>query len=96
MVLVEIAWVLEKGYGRSRAETAAAIEMLLDHPALTVEAPDLVRAAAALAKTNKSIDFADATIVELARRAGQGPVLTFAKALGKVDGAELIRKAAVR
>jgi predicted nucleic-acid-binding protein len=93
VVLVETAWVLEKGYGRSRADCAATIEMLLDHSSLMVEAPELVRTAAVLARANRGIDFADAVIVELARRTGVGPLMTFDRALGKVDGAELIIKA---
>jgi predicted nucleic-acid-binding protein len=90
VVLLEVAWVLESAYTRSRAEVATALDLLLDHPDITIESPDVVRAAVAQFRARRGIDFADSLIVEIARKAGQGPVLTFDRAPGKLDGAELI------
>ena len=91
VVLVEVAWVLESTYGRARADIANALELLLDHPDLTVEAPDVVRAAVEQFRTHRGIDFADSLILEIARKAGQLSLLTFDRSLSKLNGAELIR-----
>ncbi|HEX3696401.1 MAG TPA: PIN domain-containing protein [Polyangia bacterium] len=94
VVLVGVAWVLgSPKYNKTSIETATALEMLLDNPSFTIESPDVVRAAITLLKTSKAIDLADAMIVEIARKAGMGPLLTFDVALSKVDGAEFIKKA---
>jgi predicted nucleic-acid-binding protein len=91
VVLAEVAWVLASVYELAANDVARAIEMMLDHADLTVEAPDMVRAALARLRTEKGVDFADCLIVEIARKAGQTPVVTFNRALAKLDGAELIR-----
>jgi len=92
IVLVETAWVLESFYGRSAAQAVEAIELLLGHAQITVEAPDLVRAAVALAKAHKGIDFADGLILESARRAGMAPLATFDRKFGRLDGTEWLLK----
>jgi predicted nucleic-acid-binding protein len=91
VVLVEVAWVLESTYGRARADIASALDLLLDHPDLTIESPEVVRAAVAQFRAERGIDFADSLILEIARKAGQIPLLTFDRSLGKLKGAELIR-----
>ena len=91
VVLVEVAWVLGSVYELAAGEVAKALELLLDHSDLTVEAPDVVRAALAHFRGRRGIDFADSLIVEIARKAGQAPVATFDRALAKLDGAELVR-----
>jgi predicted nucleic-acid-binding protein len=91
VVLVEVVWVLESVYARARADIASALELLLDHPDISVDSPDVVRAAVTRFRTARGLDFADSLIVEIARKAGVGPVLTFDRPVGKLDGAELIR-----
>jgi predicted nucleic-acid-binding protein len=91
VVLVEVAWVLESTYGRARADIATALDLLLDHPDLTIETPEVVRAAVAQFRAAHGIDFADSLILEIARKAGQLPLLTFDRSLSKLRGAELIR-----
>src|SRR5688572_2215819 len=76
VVLVEVAWVLESAYGRDPGDIATALELLLGHPDLTVQDPDVVRAAAAQFRSNRGIDFADCLILEIARKAGQLPLVT--------------------
>lgn len=91
VVLVEVTWVLESTYGRARADIANALDLLLDQPDLTIESPDVVRAAVAQFRAERGIDFADSLILEIARKAGQIPLLTFDRSLSKLKGAELIR-----
>lgn len=91
VVLLEVAWVLGSVYERTPGQVAEAIDLLLGHPDLTVEAPDVVRAALAQLTGRRGVDFADSLIVEIARKAGHGPVVTFDRALAKLEGAELIR-----
>src|SRR5687768_17226340 len=86
VVLVEVAWVLESTYGRERRDIATALELLLSHPDITVQDPDVVRVAVAQFRDHRGIDFADSLILEIARKAGQLPLLTFDRALGKLDG----------
>jgi predicted nucleic-acid-binding protein len=92
VVLVEVAWVLQFRFGKTLAQVAVVIEGLIDNARLTIENPEVVTAAVGQMKANRRIDFADAMIVEMARRAGVAPLLTFDRALSKVDGAELIKR----
>jgi predicted nucleic-acid-binding protein len=91
VVLVEVTWVLSSVYDLATDQIANAMELLLDHPDLTVEGPDVVRAALAQFDGRRGVDFSDCLIVEIARKAGQAPLLTFDRASAKLDGAELIR-----
>ena len=91
VVLVEVAWVLASVYELDAKQLATAIDLLLQHSDVTIEAPDVVSAALASFRKHKGLDFADCLIVEIARKAGRAPVVTFDRALAKLDGAELIR-----
>lgn len=95
VVLVEVAWVLGSIYEMAEADVARAIELLLDHPDIIVEAPDVVRVALAQLRRRPGVDFADSLIVAIARKAGQPPVVTFDRALAKLDGAEFELKAQI-
>jgi predicted nucleic-acid-binding protein len=88
VVLVEVAWVLEASYGRDRRDIATALDLLLRHPQLTIQDPDVVRAAVAQFRGHRAIDFADCLILEIARKAGQLPLLTFDRALARLEGVE--------
>ena len=88
VVLLEVVWVLESVYGRAQADIAIAIELLLNHPDITIQDPDVVRAAVDQLRRHRGIDFTDCLILEVARKAGQVPLITFDRALGKLDGVE--------
>jgi predicted nucleic-acid-binding protein len=89
-VLLEVAWVLESVYDRDRAGVATAVDLLLANTDLTFQDPDVVTAAAARLRSHRGVDFADCLILEIARKAGQLPLLTFDRALSKLDGVELV------
>jgi predicted nucleic-acid-binding protein len=91
VVLTETAWVLDSVYGRSSAQIAEAIGMLLQHASLRLENPTAVESALALFRTRPGLRFSDCLILELARQAGCLPLGTFDRALGRVEGAERLR-----
>jgi predicted nucleic-acid-binding protein len=88
IVLVETLWVLESVYDVDAGGRARAVEMLLDHRELTVQDPDLVERALGHFRKRPSLGFSDCLVLESARRAGHGPLGTFDRELGKVEGAK--------
>jgi predicted nucleic-acid-binding protein len=85
---VETAWVLERTYGFSDADIAAAIERMLQIDALVVENEQNVFVAmVALAEGRGS--FADALIAELGAVAGCSHTLTFDRKALRLPGFEL-------
>ena len=90
VVLVEVIWVLDATYGLSRAALVTTLELLLDQPELAIQDPDVVRAAVGQFRQRRAVDFSDCLILEIARKAGQTPLLTFDRALAKLDGAQLV------
>ena len=88
LVLVETAWVLSQVYRRNASEVAAALEMLLTHPQVTLQDPEVVRAALDHYRQRPSLRFSDCMILEIARKAGHTPLGTFDKSLSSLDGAE--------
>ena len=87
LALAEATWVLESVYGRRPQSIATAIEMLLHHDQLTVHDADAVAAALNQFRRRPKLGFSDCLMVEVARKAGHGPLGTFDRLLGKVDGA---------
>lgn len=87
LALAEATWVLESVYEGSREALATAIEMLLSHQHLTLQDEDAVAAALAQFRRRRSVSFSDCLLVEVARKAGHGPLGTFDRDLAKVDGA---------
>jgi predicted nucleic-acid-binding protein len=87
LALVEATWVLDTVYERGSDAIALAVEMLLNHQHLTVQDADAVTAAVDQFRRRPSISFSDCLMVEVARKAGHGPLGTFDRSLGKVDGA---------
>jgi predicted nucleic-acid-binding protein len=87
LALAEATWVLESVYGRRPQSIATAIEMLLHHDQLTVQDADAVAAALNQFRRRPKLGFSDCLMVEVARKAGHGPLGTFDRLLGKVDGA---------
>jgi len=61
--------------------------MLLGHETLALQDSDVV-AALARFRRRSAPDFSGCLIVEIARKAGNLPVGTFDRALGKIDGAK--------
>jgi predicted nucleic-acid-binding protein len=64
-----------------------AIEMLLNHQHLTVQDAEVVAAAVGQFRRRPAVGFSDCLMVEVARKAGHGPLGTFDRELGKIDGA---------
>ena len=90
VVLSELAWVLERGYGYGRGDVRVAIAALLDHDQLKVESPALVRQALALHEDGPA-DFADYLLAVRAKAAGFAPVLTLDKKAAKRASHRLLR-----
>jgi predicted nucleic-acid-binding protein len=88
LVLAEAMWVLEAVFERNSEQIALAVEMLLDHATLTVQDADVVAAALSHFRRHPAPDFSDCLVLAIARKAGNLPLGTFDRALGKLDGAE--------
>ena len=93
LAIVEATWGLAAVYDRDRATIATAVEMLLHHDQLTVQDSEIVAAAVAHFRHHAGTDFSDCLMLEIARKAGHVPMGTFDRALGKVDGAHMLRRA---
>lgn len=87
LALAEATWALASVYGRGPAAIAMAIDMLLNHQHLTVQDADAVAAAIEQFRKRPALGFSDCLMVEVTRKAGHGPLGTFDRNLGKVDGA---------
>lgn len=94
VVLAETAWVLVSLYGLSRAELGDVIGRLLDHVSIAVQDQDLVAEALALFNRSNKISFPDCLILEIARKAGHTPLVTFDREFAKLDGVERITASA--
>lgn len=88
IVLAETVWVLQSYYERGRTEIAKTIAVLLKHDTLTLQDPEAVAAALGLFNAQRSVSFSDCLILEIARKAGHGPIGTFDHAFAKLDGVE--------
>jgi len=88
LALAEATWVLASVYGRNAAAIATAIEMLLNHQQLTLQDEDVVAAAVAQFRRRPSVGFSDCLMVEASRKAGHGPLGTFDRDLGRLEGAQ--------
>ena len=88
LVLAEAVWVLDAVYGLSAAQIARAVEMLLDHAHLSVQDANAVEAALVHFRRRAAPEFSDCLVLEIARKAGNLPLGTFDRALGKLDGAK--------
>ena len=90
LVLVEATWVLATVYDVAAAELAVAIDMLLNHKALTMQDADVVALALQQFQAKPGLGFSDCLVLEVARKAGHLPLGTFDRNLGKLEGAERI------
>jgi predicted nucleic-acid-binding protein len=91
LALAEATWVLASVYDRSPESIATAVEMLVTHQHLTLQDEDAVVAAVTEFRQRPAVGFSDCLMVEVARKAGHGPLATFDRALGKVDGTQWLR-----
>lgn len=88
LVLAEALWVLDAVYERTPKQLVAALELLLAHESLVLQEADVVAAAVAQFRAKPALGFSDCLVLEIARKAGQLPLVTFDKALGRMDGAQ--------
>jgi predicted nucleic-acid-binding protein len=88
LVLAETTWVLAAAYELPSEKIAVAIEMLLNHRTLAVQDPDVVAAALNHFRARPALGFSDCLVLEIARKAGHFPLLTFDKALSKLEGTQ--------
>jgi predicted nucleic-acid-binding protein len=91
LALAEATWVLASVYERGSDAIATAVEMLVSHQHLTLQDEDAVIAAVTQFRRRPAVGFSDCLMVEVARKAGHGPLATFDKALGAIDGAQRLR-----
>ncbi|HWA00637.1 MAG TPA: PIN domain-containing protein [Caulobacterales bacterium] len=90
IVLAETVWVLDSVYELAPKQIALAVEMLLNHAQLTLQDADVVTRALEHYRARPKLGFSDCLIVETARKHGHGPVGTFDRGLGDINGAEQI------
>jgi predicted nucleic-acid-binding protein len=88
LALAEASWVLSSVYDRRPDAIATAIEMLVNHRYLTLQDADAVVAAIDHFRLRPAVGFSDCLMLEVARKAGHGPLGTFDRNLGKFDGAQ--------
>jgi predicted nucleic-acid-binding protein len=87
VVLAEFAWVLERTYGFSGSDIAAAIERVLQTDALVVQSEQAAFTAMTAAKRRHG-SFADALIGALAAEAGCERTFTFDRRALRLPGFE--------
>lgn len=83
---LECAWVLGSTYAFSSAQLAETLTMLLENDRLLFQDAELVQAAVVVFSEKPGIQFADAIILESARRAGHLPLGTFDRKLATRAG----------
>jgi predicted nucleic-acid-binding protein len=91
LVLLEAVWVLGSVYELDAGRLATAVDMLLEHKDLTIEAADSVRDALQQYREKPSVSFSDCLVLEAARRAGHLPLGTFDRGLAKLQGAQRLQ-----
>ena len=89
IVLCEVVWVLETGYGFSRRDIAVTLERILATAQFEIEAKDL--ALAALDDFRRSTaDFSDCLLGRRNRAAGAAETVTFDRSLKGLVGFRLL------
>ena len=89
VVLVELVWVLARGYGASREEICKTLETLLQTKEVVVAQADVVWKALRVFKAG-SADFADCLIERLGANIGSSHTVTFDLKAAKGCGMHLI------
>jgi predicted nucleic-acid-binding protein len=90
VVLLETVWVLESVYDCGKPQLAEALKRIIDNRELSLEEAAVARAALALYQAKGKVTFEDCLILESGRKAGHLPLATFDKALGKLEGAQIL------
>jgi len=90
LALAEATWVLSAVYDLDARAIATAVEMLLNHRDLTLEGSEVVASAVAVFRKRPALGFSDCLMLEAARKAGQLPLGTFDRGLGRLEGAEML------
>src|SRR5207247_18986 len=88
LVLVEAMWALEAVYDLGPTEMATALEMFLSHKAVTLPDAEVVAAALAHYRKQRSLGVRLSLFLEVARKAGHLPLGTFDRRLSKLDGVQ--------
>jgi predicted nucleic-acid-binding protein len=88
VALVEVSWVVTRAYHVDNSTLAAIITSLLGADELTIEQPEVVRAA--VSRLESGAQFADAVIAELGRAAGCDTTVTFDRGASNQAGMRLI------
>jgi predicted nucleic-acid-binding protein len=89
VVMVEVVWVLDRAYGLTGQEIAAAVERLLQVEVLAIADEQEVFTAMLALKQGRG-SFADALIGELGARAGCTRTLTFDQKARRLPGFEVV------
>ena len=80
--------MLSAAYDLDDAAIATAVDMLLNHKALSLQDSDVVSAALGHYRRKPALGFYDCLVLEIAKKAGHVPLGTFDKSLSKLDGTE--------
>ena len=88
LALAETMWVLGTAYGRTAADIAMTVDMLLSHEHLTLHDSDVVAAALVRFRAKPAVGFSDCLLLESARKAGHLPLGTFDRRLATIEGTE--------
>lgn len=91
LVLAETLWALDTFFELPREEVMAAVEMLLNHRDLTLQDADVVTAALVQYRKWPAVGFSDCLVLEIARKAGHLPLVTFDRDFAKLDDAQRLR-----
>ena len=89
IVLCEMVWVLETGYGFSRTEVAGALDKVVATAQFEIDGKDLVLAALADFRRSAA-DFSDCLIGRRNRNAGAPETATFDRSLKGLEGFRLL------
>jgi len=89
IAIVETVWVLDRAYGLTAREIAAAVERMLQVEVLVIESEQEVFSAMVALKQGRG-SFADALIAGLGARAGCTRTLTFDRKATRLAGFQLV------
>lgn len=89
IVLCELTWVLQSGYGLARTAVADSLAALLETAQFVIDDRDTVRAAVALFRTGPG-DFSDYLLGLRNRNAGCADTATFDRKLRAAEGFRLL------
>jgi predicted nucleic-acid-binding protein len=89
IVLCELVWVLETGYGLARAEIGTALETILATAQFEIDGKDLVLGALHDYRASAA-DFSDCLIGRRNRAAGAAQTITFDRSLKGLAGFRIL------